>query len=350
MSTYLRLLQYLFRYKYTFLLSVFGFAIFALSQPALAKLMEIVVEAIEGEDAAARYVLPMLAVGIFVLRGIGSFLGSYFNAYVGACIVRDLKSEVFRQMVVLPEHYYLGTTQGQILHKLNTGVERVRASITSALKTLISEGLTIIALLVYIFYLNWQLSLIFLGLAPVLFGLVRYSARRFSRIARKNEAALGKAMQVSKELASNYSVVRVFGAQRYETARYDRAVASAFKNQMKIRRVQSIVTPVTQLIVAMGVALVVFLLLSPETLATHTTGELLGYLTAVALVPKPLRQLSGVQLTIQRGIIGADLVFELLDADAERDEGSYEADEVRGKIEFRDVRFTYPGSSEPTMK
>jgi subfamily B ATP-binding cassette protein MsbA len=350
MGIYLRLLTYLKPLKFHFLLSIFGFAVFAASQPLLAKLMELIIEAIEINNADARWSLPLYAVGIFLIRGVGWFLGNYFNAFVGASLIRNLKGEVFQHLTLLPAKFYGKNSQGQLLHRLNSGVERVRETVTTALKKLISEGLTVIALLGYVFYLNWQLSLIFLFVAPLLFLMVTYSAKRFRDISRKSEGALGKAMQVSKELISNYSIVRGFGAEDYETRRYEKALGQAFKMQMKVRKVESIVTPVSQLVIAVAVALVVFMLLQPATLATNTTGDLIGYLTAIALLPKPIRQLSGLNIIIQRGLIGAEQVFSLLDTEAENDKGDHEAQVVNGQLNFNDVSFVYPDTDKPALK
>ncbi len=350
MNTYLRLLTYLKPLQFHFALSIIGFAIFAASQPMLAKLMELIIEAIEVNNADARWTLPLYAVGIFLVRGIGWFLGNYFNAFVGATLIRNLKNEVFQHLTLLPAKFYGKNSQGQLLHRLNSGVEQVRETITTALKKFISEGLTVIALLSYVFYLNWQLSLIFLFVAPLLFLMVSYSARRFRDISRRSEGALGRAMQVSKELISNYSIVRGFGAESYEIKRYETALNQAFKMQMKVRKIESIVTPVSQLVIAVAVALVVFMLLQPGTLATNTTGDLIGYLTAIALLPKPIRQLSGLNVIIQRGLVGAELVFDLLDTETERDAGDYEAQAVKGQLSFQNVSFLYPDSEAHALK
>ena len=201
--------------------------------------------------------------------------------------------------------------------------------------------MTVIFLLGYVFYLNWQLSLTFIAVTPIVLGLVAYSTRRLKKISRKAENALGVAMQVTKEMVSNYNVVRGFGAEHYERRRYSLAVDDAYHKQMKIRKLEAITTPVLQVVIAMAVAVIVFLLLQPDTLAAYSTGELIGYLTAVALIPKSLRQLSGVNMTIQRGIVGAELVFHILDTDIEPDHGTVEKDQVEGHIKIDQIDFRY---------
>ncbi len=345
-ESYVRLLGYLKGLYIPFTVSIFGFFLFAAAQPALAKMMQLIIDAIQQKNADARWLLPLMAVGVFFFRGVGSFLGNYYNEYVGASVIRCVKLQVFEHMIRLPAQYYDEMTQGELLHRINNGVTQIQAAVTNALKTLIREGLTIICLLAYVFYLNWQLSLIFLLVAPVIAFLVSYTSKRFKKISKKNEGALGEAMQVSKELVGNYGIVRGFGAEEYETQRYGKALEKAFLTQLKIRKIAAVFTPLSQVIIALAVAFIIFLLLTPQVLATSTTGELVGYLTAVALVPKPLRQLSGITVIIQRGVVGAELVFEILDAELEKDEGDYEVDAVQGSIKLQNLSFKYPASDK----
>ena len=349
-ETYLRLVTYLKPLVWPFAISIVGFMIFAASQPALAKMMELIIDAIQRKDADARFLLPLSAVGIFVVRGVGWFLGNYYNEYVGASVIRTLKGQVFKHLIVLPAHYYDATPQGQLLHRVNTGVMNIQAALTGALKTLIREGLTIIALLGYVFYLNWQLSMIFLLIAPIIAFMVSYTTKRFKKISRKNEGALGNALQVSKELVGNYGVVRGFGAEDYEARRYQKALDQAFKTQLKIRRLSAAFTPLSQAVIALAVALIIFLLLTPQVLETSTTGELVGYLTAVGLLPKPMRQLSGLAVVIQRGVVGAELVFEIMDTPPEKDEGTMDIERAAGDIEVSHLSFRYPAADNDVLR
>lgn len=350
LQQYLRLLSYLKPFKFQFAFSIVGFMVFAASQPMLAKFFELVITAIESKDAEARLLLPLGAIGIFFVRGLGSFVGNYYNDFVGISIVKTLKASVFEHLTVVPSEYYDENNQGKVLHQLNNAAGMVHKSVTDALKKFFQEGLTVIFLLGYAFYLNWKLSLVFLFLAPVLGITVSYASKRFRRISRKNEENLSEQMQVAKEMISNYLVVRVFGAQGYEISRYMKALNKAFKNQLKIRKTAAIFTPLTQLIVAAAVAGIVYLLLSPENLSNYSTAELIGYLTAIALLPRPFRQLSGINITIQRGLVGAEIVFRMLDTEPERDDGELEVEAVQGDLKVSNLTFRYPGSSVDVLK
>lgn len=349
MQVYVRLLGYLKGLVWPFTLSIIGFLMFAASQPMLAKIMELIIEAIGNKQSDARWTLPALAVGVFLFRGVGMFLGTYFNDYVGASVIKTIRMEIFEKLVLLPARFYDGTTQGQLLHRLSGGVGSVRGAITTALKTIVREGFTIIALLGYVFYLNWKLSLVFMCVAPILAYMVSYTSKKFRKIARKNEGAMGKAMQVSKETIGNYGVVRGFGAEEYERNRYEKAITQAFNAQMKIRKVHSIFSPLSQVIISVAVAVIIFLLLDPSVLSVSTTGELVGYLTAVALIPKPLRQLSGVSVVIQRGVVGGELIFGVLDEQEEKDTGTIEVSDIDGRIRIANLTFSYPSTDAAVL-
>lgn len=343
LRAYLKLLTFLKGYWWAFILSTLGYLLFAASQPALAKLMELVVAAIESKDSSQRLLLPLLAAGIFALRGFGTFVGVFFNGYLAASVVRLIQKQLFAQLLCLPASFYNKHNQGQVLHRFGSGIGKIQTAITSALKILVREGLTVVFLVSYAFYLNWQLSLAFLMVAPLLGYVVSYVARRFKKITRANEKIFAHIMQVSKELIANYAVVRGFGAEDYEKRRYGSSLDQAFLQSMKIRRITAMTTPITQFLVASAMAGIIYLMLSEQTLATYSTPDLVGYLTTIALLPKSMKQLSGVGLMIQQGAIGSEIIFGLLDEPAEVDKGTIELDRANGAIEIRDLTFYYPG-------
>jgi len=350
LSIYWRLLKYLKGLLGPFALSIAGFVVFAASQPMMAKLMEEIVDALQAGSSEKRYVLPLVAIAIFLVRGFSSFLGEYYNAYVGESVIRNIKLELFQHLTTLPASFYDNQTQGVILHRMSSGVKKVKASITNALKILIRDGLTVMALLAYVFYLNWQMSLIFLIVTPILGALVSHTAKKFRKITRKNENTLGKALQISKELVSNYSIIRGFGAEEYEINRYQKKLDSTYKADLKIKKISAIFSPLSQIIVSIAVAGIVFMILDPDILAKHSAGELVGYLTAIGLIPKPLRQLTGVSVVIQKGIVGGELVFELLDTEAEKNQGQYAPESISGKIEVKNLHFSYPNTEIEVLK
>jgi subfamily B ATP-binding cassette protein MsbA len=347
---YRRLLLYMKKYYITVLLGFIGFGILAASQPMLAKMMELITAAIQNKDVEARWTLPFYAIGIYLIRGVGTFIGNYFTFQVGASVVRDIRQELFNHMTNLPASYYEFRTQGEMLSLMTNGVRSIQELVTNAWKTILMQGMSAITLIGYVFYLNWKLSVIFLVIAPLLLALVQVSARKLRSIGRKSELQLGGTMQVAKEMIGNLGVVKAFGATGYEQERYREALDIAFRLQMKTRKVLAITGPLLQFIIAIGIATLVFVLLNPETLQTYTAPELIGYLTAFALIPKPMRQLSNIGLSIQQGLIGAELIYEILDAPPEEDNGTVERERVDGEIRFDNVTFQYPRGNQPALR
>jgi subfamily B ATP-binding cassette protein MsbA len=349
LQTYLRLLKYLKPLALPFMVSIAGFALFASSMPMLAKLMELVIEAINQKDPNAQWLLPVAAIGVFIVRGVGSFFGNYYNAYVGARLITNLRIEMFNHLTSLPVHYFNEAGAGQLYQRMGS-VGLISSAITDALKVMIREGLTVVFLLAYVFYLNWKMSLVFLVLAPFLLLVVRYTTGRFRNLTRKSQLISGEIMQSMSELFAGHQVMRIFDGANYEKSRHEQAGEQAFKISMKTRKLAALATPVTQLLVALALATIIFMLLQPATMAHYSAGELIGYLTAVALIPKSMRQLSGLNVIIQQGITGAEIIFELLDTKPEVNSGTHVSQRVQGRISVNDVTFQYPSGATPVLK
>ncbi len=350
LHTYLRLLKYLKPLAVPFVTSIVGLALFAATAPMLAKLMEMVIQAINTKDADARWLLPAGAIGIFIIRGVGSFLGNYYNAFVAARLVTNIRCEMFDHLTLMPEAYFQDRSAGQILQQLVGSVGMIATAITDGLKVIVREGMTISFLLVYIFYVNWQISLVFLLIAPLLLVIVQYTTSKFRDITRKTQVASGGFMQVINELIAGHQVMRIFGGTAYERNRHAMASEDVFRMMMKLRKVSSISTPVIQLLVALAIAGIIFILLMPATLAGHSAGELIGYLTAVGLLPKSMKQMGGLNIIIQQGIVGAEMAFGLLDAKTEENNGTYDPGVVRGDIAIQHVEFRYKPQQQLVLK
>ncbi|WP_288355202.1 lipid A export permease/ATP-binding protein MsbA [uncultured Cycloclasticus sp.] len=344
---YLRLLEYVWPYWKPFSVSLLGFLIFALTQPALAALMEYLVDSLQAENRSEIYWVPLATICIVFFRGIGSFLGSYYIAKVANNVVHNLRCEIFNKYTALPNSYFDDQNSGHLLSRVTYNVSQVTSAATDAIKVVVREGLTIIGLLGYLLYMNWALSLIFLAIAPIIGLLVRYAGKRFKAISKRIQTSMGDITHVSSELINNYRVVRSFGGEDYEKKRFKEASFSNFKQAMKMVQTSAINTPVLQLIVACALALMIYLALLLMT--NSTPGEFVAYITAAGLIPKPIRQLSEVNAKIQKGIAGAETVFEVLDTEPEKDAGDYVANTVKGKIEVKSLNFKYPESSNMVL-
>ncbi len=346
---YMRLLKYLKPLLPAFALSIIGYMVFAATTPAQAKLLELLVDAIENKDHDARYYIPPAIAGVYMVRGVGTFLGSYFMALVGTRIVTVLRTEIFGHLMRLPVNYYDSNNSGQIIARtvFNTGM--VTGAATDALKTLVSEGFTVIGLLAYAFYLNWKLTLIFVAIAPLIGFIVTSVGRKLRKLSSKVQDSIADITQVCSEAITGNRMVKTFLGEQREIDRFVDVNEKNYTQQMKMVKIQALNTPVMQLIIVIAMGAIVFLILAPEFLSQMTTGQYVAYITTIGLIPKPVRQLAGVNATIQKGIAAALNIFAIIDLEPEVNTGTKRIKKLRGEIEVRDLKFGYNESDNPAL-
>lgn len=349
LRVYRRLLGYVRPYWLIFLLSLLGFLLYAATQPAFAAIMQQIVDGVQAGGTRREELrwIPLVIVAIMTVRGVGSFLGNYYLAKVSNSIIHTLRCQIFQRYVRLPTRYFDDNNSGHLISRITYNVTQVTTAATDSIKVVVREGLTVVGLLAYLFYLNWQLSVVFLAIAPVIGFLVLQANRRFRKISKKIQAAMGDVTHVASELVVGHRVVRVFGGEDYENRRFEAASRDNFRQSMRMVRTGSINTPLLQLIVTAALAVMIFLAL--RLMSEASAGEFVAYLTAATLVPKPVRQLSEVSSNIQRGLTAAESIFEVLDEACESDSGTLEVERTQGRLEFRRLSFRYPGSERPVL-
>ena len=338
-KVYRRLLGYLNGNLGYFAASIVGFAIFAASQPALAMVMELMINVIEQQSTDQRVIVPLLFVGIYVVRGIGSFAGDYFISRVSNNVVYTMRVQMFNKLTTLPKEYFDAHTTGHTVSRITYNVGNVTKSITTALTVLIREGLTIVALMGYLIWKDWKLTMIFLVIAPIIGWMVSKVGRRLRKTSFKVQESMAGVTHVLNEVLGNFSVVRNFGGTSQEQHRFEKACDYNRKQQQKLVTTSALNTPLVQLVVAIAMGLLVFLALT--FMNTDNPGAFVAYITAAALIPKPLRQLTKVNNIIQQGVAAAHSIFELLDEEPARDTGTKKLEKIGGRVDFRDVKFGY---------
>ena len=348
-QTYRRLLKYVKPFWIAFSLAVVGNIIYAAASTGMAASMEYVIEAIENPSAQNRIMLTGLIVGVFAFRGVGTFMGQYFIAYVGRHVVNALRKQVFDRLLALPSRYFDNHASGRLVSKLTFNVEQVADATTSAVTILLREGLTIVGLLIFMVYTNWKLTLVFVAIGPLIGLVVSYASKRFRKISRRIQSSMGDVTHVSSESITGYRVVRTFGGEEYERERFADVADRTMKQGLKMASTQAIATPVVQVLVAFAIAALVWVMLAPEIRGTMTTGELVAFITAAATMAKPIRQVTSVHSKIQKGVAAAHDVFGTMDEEPERDDGGYAPARVQGEIRFDDVCFRYQDNLDDVL-
>lgn len=345
---YLRLLGYVRDHAGLFAISILGLAIFAASQPMFAWVMEYLIdEAIPNNRPEDRWIVPVAMMAIFGLRGFGQFVGNYFSARVSLAIVHKLRLQLFNQLTAMPGVYFDNNNSGHLISRITYNVTQVTAAATEAFKVIVREGLTVVFLLGYLVYSDWKLTLIFLAVGPLIGLIVWQVGLRLRKLSAKVQHSMGDVTHVASEMINGYRVMRSFGGEDYEQTRFQQASEKNTRQNLKIAITSAANTPVIQLLVAVAMGFVVYLALT--FMGTTNPGAFVAYITAAALIPKPVRQLSEVNSTIQKGIAAASSIFIQLDEMTEKDAGDYQADRVRGELKVNKLNFSYDGS-KPVLK
>ena len=349
-AVYLRLLGYVRPYWRMFVLSIGGMLIFAATEPVFAAMIKPLLDGsfVERDPNIVR-LMPIALVAVFLVRGIAGFVNNYCLNWVGRRVVADLRQQMFDHLLRAPTRYFDANGTGQLLAKLTYNVENVATAATSAITTLVRDGFTAIALLAYMLYLDAALSAIFLLIGPVMAYSMKYATRRFRRYGSRIQDRVGSLTHVAQEVIDGHRVVKAFGGERRESDVFSAINEKTRSLQMKIIAVESISVPVVQLLSAVAIGVIVYLSTLQGLREDITVGTFMSFVVAMGLMLPPVKRLTAVNSQLQRGIVAAESLFELLDSETERDTGKRVLTRVRGDIAFRDVTHVYDVAKGPVL-
>lgn len=360
LKIYFRLLMYVKPYAGLFALSIVGFLIFASTQPMLGYILKYFVDGLSNPEAVLfpnvpflrdlqlLQAVPLLIILIAAWQGLGSFLGNYLLAKVSLGLVHDLRVQLFNNLLTLPNRYFDNHNSGHLISRITFNVTMVTGAATDAIKVVIREGMTVIFLFASLLFMNWRLTLVMIAILPLIAVMVSTASKKFRKQSKKIQVAMGDVTHVASETIQGYRVVRSFGGEVYEEKRFFKASQGNTDKQLRMTRTGAIYTPLLQLVIYTAMAVLMFLVLYLR--GDASAGDMVAYITLAGLLPKPIRQLSEVSSTIQKGVAGAESIFEQLDEEKEVDRGTIERDKVSGRLEVRQLNFTYPGTERHVLK
>jgi subfamily B ATP-binding cassette protein MsbA len=257
---------------------------------------------------------------------------------------------MFEHLLRAPTRYYDNQGSGHILAKLTYNVENVASATTSAVTTLVRDGFTVIGLMAYMLYLNAALSAIFLVIGPLMAGAVKYATKRFRRHSRRIQDRVGALTQVAQEAIEAHRVVKAFGGQPLEARRFSAINEKTRSLQMKMIATEAASVPLVQLISAVAIAVIVYLSTMQGLKEDISVGTFMSFVVAMGLLLPPVKRLTSVNAHLQRGIIAAQSLFELLDAEEERDQGRRALERAEGRVEYRGVTHVYSPDKPPAIR
>jgi len=341
-QAYRRLLSYVWPHWKMFLFAIIGMAAFSATEAGFPWLMKpLVDESLIDRDPEFIKLIPMLLIGLFVIRIFVNFVATYCMSWVGRTVIKDLRGEMFRHLLNLPASYYDKSSSGNLLSKLVYDVEQVARAATSVITVVIQDGLTIIFLTGLMLYHSWKLTLIFIVIIPFVAWLVVYVSKKFRKVSKRIQDSVGSITHVSGEVIEGHRVVKTFGGQEVESKNFEKENNYNRKQKIKLDILKVLSLGVVQLLVATGTAIVIFYATSDSMKDVVSPGVFVSMLTALLVIQRPIKRLTTVNASLQTGIAAAQSIFSFLDSDKEKDTGTDTLESVRGEICYSKVNFSY---------
>ena len=338
-------------YKKHLALALLAMVVTAATEPLLPYALKLLLDnGFGGKVNFSFWLVPLIVIGIFAMRGASTFASSYLMSYVSTRILNELRRRMFAGMLNLPIDFYNTHTVGKVINSIMFEVQQIIEMVTKVFTSIVRSSLTVLGLLAWLLYLNWVLTLVTLVLLPLLTIVVRTTGKRLKKLNRDSLAVNAELTQVIEETTRAQQVIKIFGGQDYEKSRFDERAEQLRRYSMRMTTTFSATVPITQVITAAAVALVIVMALSQSEQGQITVGGFVSFITAMLMLLTPLKQLAEVNGPLQRGMAAAEEVFQLIDKTPERTGGKPLTGRSSGRIEFKDVSFAYPGHQEPALR
>jgi ATP-binding cassette, subfamily B, bacterial MsbA len=344
-----RLLPYFASGKQALAVAVIGALISALSEPVLPALMKPLLDQGFGTDTIALWLVPVVIIGLFVLRSAASFIAQYALAWAANQGVLKMRSSMFEHLLTAHPSLFTRHSASNLTNTLVYEVQLGAQTLVIALLTLIRESLTLAALLAYLVWLNWKLTLFVGVMFPLVFVAVRLISQRLRRITVAGQKATDELAYVIEENVLAWRTVRLHGAAPQQTERFVEQSHLLRRLMMKSVAAAATMAPVTQTLTACALSGVIVVALWQGRTGGTTVGGFVSFVTAMLMLLAPIKKLSDVMGPITRGLIALERGTELLDASPVERGGSHDPGAARGEIELRDVTLHYRDDQAPAL-
>ena len=349
---YRRLLNYVLVYKWYFLLGLLFVAIFALTTPGVAILMKPLLDgSFVDRDPFYIFWTPLILVALFAIRGVASYVNAVCMNWVMGRVVFDIQIEMIDRMLNLPTRFYDQNPTAQIIARISEDVNALTQAASSVLITVIRESLTIIGLLVWIFILDWVLSLIIVISTPIIAALVRAVAKRLRKLHRDSMQMGAIFLHHLQEVTNYHRLVKLYQTERFESARLGDLANTVRGLKLKQTIAREIAIPSAEFISTVAIAGTVYFSLTRDLTDPLTVGGFVSFMAALALISSSMKRLLRVNETLQAGLAASERVFFLIDQQPEMESGDKNIDRqaMQGRMEFKNVSFSYVNSKVSSL-
>ncbi|MGY1490381.1 lipid A export permease/ATP-binding protein MsbA [Methylobacillus pratensis] len=342
---YLRLLKYAARYWLVFLISIIALVTFSATNTGFLATIKLVTdEGFVNQDSNKLHLLPFMLFGLLAIRALAGFISNFAMRWVARRVVENLRQDTFRRLMSLPVSFFDAVSAGVVTSKLTYDTEQMAGAATKVAMSAVRDTLTIIGMVGYMLYLDWQLTLIFAVVAPAMAWYLKSMTPRLRSSGKAVQQTMGEMTQAVEEAVSGQRMVKIFGGGDYEYQRFAKVAGKNRHMQIRLARFSGMNSMVVELLAGVALALVVF-----YAVGKFSAGEFAAFIGALLMLIGPVKTLTSLNEELQVGLAAAHSVFELIDSVPEVDEGGEEVGRAKGGIVFENVTLQYPSAKRPAL-
>ena len=345
-----RLLRMVLSHRRLLVFGLIATGISAATEPLIARLAGVLTDqALFQKEFTAVIWMPIAFVGLFIVRGLAIFGGSYLLNRVSQAVLVDLRMSMFDRMLHWPTTTFENTPSGVVISKFVNEATNALNLAAEVMSTAVRDSLIVLGLLAMLFYYNWQLTLLTMIVAPPIGIALRAFSRRLRRLNLENQVMLGEMTRAIQEAHEGQRVVKIYEGAEYENSRFRQINEKLRGFAMRMQVAWSAATPIAQVLGAIGVAIVMTVALWQAQSAKASPGEFVTFLAAALLLLPALRHLSSLNGPLARMAAASESVFRMIDTAPEDDPGTRDIGRARGDVEFRRVSFRYAGADADAL-
>ncbi len=345
-----RFLTYLSPFKLPFSIAILGMLGYAgIDAFVISQLQPMIDVGLKDTNSDFLRIAAFAIVPLFIIRGLFNFMGSYTLSWISSQVVMKMRQQLFDKYIHLPVEFHDHQSAGTLISKVTFDTEQVANAAGKAFLILIREGAFVIGLLFVMFYQSWQLSVIFLLIGPIVGVIVNIVSKRFRKISKAIQKAMGSLTTSVEQVVKGHKVVLMFGGQQLESEKFQQTNNNNRQQTMKLATTQILSVSTIQVIASIALAFVLYLASTPTMLSALTPGVFIAVLISMMALLKPLKQITTVNNEFQKGMAACASIFDLLDQEIEMDTGKKEIKRAQGNLRFKDVTFTYPSKKMPAL-
>jgi len=342
-SLYNRLLRYVKPYRWAFGGVIVAMIVSAATEPLIPALLKpLLDEGFVAKDPAIIKSLPLWLILLATIRGLSTFASQVGLTWVASRVVFDLRGEMFARLLSLPTARFDNASAGALLSKVTFDANRVMLATTEAIIIIVRDSLAVLGLLLWMFYLNWQLSLILFSIVPFIVLVVKYSGKKMRRGNLEQQDNMGQLTRILEEAISGHKLVKIFGGQDYENNRFQKASNGVRFWEVRLKTISHLSMFAAEILIALVLALIIYIATSQANHDQVSVGSFISLFAAMGMLFSPIKRLTKVNEQIQQGLAAAQTVFELIDEIPEKEHLLLASSPtLKGNIEFRDLNFGY---------